>query len=169
MSVYLNNGLITRTLRFFSIYVVITFFLTSYAQSHLVAQTFDPIPQGSWEVTQITIEKNTDGKVRKTAHRTINDVQSYISFPQKWVVMDSETIVFKYADGTEETTKYKLEGNQLMINTAVAMQSYQISYNEEILTLRITHNYVNNLPRDRSEIIVEKWIVELKKQKLLES
>ena len=118
--------------------------------------------QGKWSVEKVSIEKNTDGKVKKTVYKSAAEVKSYIPCPQEWEVKDSKTITLRYADGREEPAEYTMEGNQLKIMTATAMQLYQYSIKGKSLTLTTTHNYVNNLPTGHTERIEEKWTMVLK-------
>ena len=165
-------------------------------------QASDTIPWGVWEVTQVTIEKNTDGRRENRAYnantndkndanadgrnengndnaqngntnnrndnsarRTASSVQSYVRCPHSWEVKDSTTIVLHYPDGTEKTGKYTIEGDHLLIDIEVAMLIFQYSISDEKMTFRIRHDYVNNLPTDRSEKIEEKWAIDLIKNK----
>jgi hypothetical protein len=134
----------------------------------IVMRANDTIPQGLWDVTQITIEKNTDGNVELSVYDDVRKVKSFIPCPQIWEFRDSTTLVMRYLDNTEESGKYTLEDERFTVDLAVAMQSYQYTLSEGKLTLRITHNYVNNLPEDHTESIEEKWIIELKMQKQVE-
>ena len=127
-------------------------------------QEKEMISQGTWEVEQVTVDKNTDGRTARRAYRAASEVQSYIISPKSWEIKDSETIVQRYPDGTEETSKYTIEDNQLYIYAATALQSYQFSINKETLTLSCTHYYWNNLPTGRTEKIEEKWTIVLTKK-----
>ena len=119
--------------------------------------------QGTWEITQITVKKNTDGKEETSVYNAANEVKSYIRCPQTWEIGDS-SIVQRYADGWEETSRYVLEGNRLTIHAADAPQSFEYTLNNAILTLQATHNYLNNLRSGQTEHIEEEWSIDLKKQ-----
>ena len=125
----------------------------------------DKLQPGVWEVTQITVDKNTDGRHGRNTHKKAAEVQSYVRCPQKWEVTESDTIVLNYDDGTAEKAEYTLEGNQLAIFTDVGFQTYRYELNEEKMTLTTTHYYINNLPSDRAEKIEEQWTINLEKQK----
>ena len=118
---------------------------------------------GIWEVSQITIEKNTDGKTEKNVYNKGGKVQSYIPCPQKWEIKDSKTIVLYYEDGTEETSEYEIKDNQLAIRYAGAILSYRYIVNDDTLTLTITHKYKWNLPDGSLQDREEKWNITLKK------
>ena len=133
------------------------------AMADSVVRENDTIPHGIWEVAQIAVEKNTDGRFEQQSYNRNVRVQSYVQCPQIWGFRESNTLLLRYSDGTEETAHYSFEGNQLHVDIAVAMLSYQFSINEETLTLGITHCYHNNLPRGTSERIEEKWTIILKK------
>jgi len=138
---------------------LLCFLLTS-----MVIQANDTIPIGTWVVTQTSIEKYTDGRSKSTVYNSASKVQSYVRCPQVLEVKDSVTLMLRYSDETEETAKYKLEGNQLIVYAPDATQSYQFSMNGEKMTLRITHNYLNNLREGRTERIEEKWSIDLQKK-----
>ena len=118
--------------------------------------------QGKWTVEKVTIEKNTDGKVQTTVYDSAAEVQSYIPC-MKELVVNAQNITLRYPSGWEETAKYTLDGNQLKIMAATAMQSYQYSLNGASLILTVTYNYVNNLPTGQTKQIEEKWIINLVK------
>lgn len=129
----------------------------------ITVQAAGMIPQGLWEVEQVTVEKATDSSLKINIYNTAGEMQSYLPCPQEWEIGDAQTIKLRYADGWEETAKYTLEGNQLKIHAAAAMQSYQYSIEGETITLSCTYNYLNNLPTGQTERIEEKWIMILKK------
>ena len=116
-----------------------------------------------WEVAQITIDKNTDGRHGRSTHKKAAEVQSYVRCPQKWEVMKSDTIVQYYDDGTAETSQYRMESNKLMIFAPAAIQTYEYAIDDETLTLSITHTYYNNLHTGKTERIEEKWTIVLQK------
>ena len=129
-----------------------------------VVQAASVLPQGRWTIAQVTIEKNTDGNIQTTVYNTAADVKSYIPCPQE-LEINAQSVILRYPDGTEETTQYTLEDNQLTILIADAIQSCQYSIKDGNLTLTAKHNYVNNLPTGHKERIAEQWIISLKKQK----
>jgi len=123
----------------------------------------DKLQPGVWEVAQITIDKNTDGRRGRNTHKKAAEVQSYVRCPQKWEVTKSDTIVQYYDDGTAEKAVYTLEGNKLMIFAPAAIQTYEYAIDDEKLTLNITHTYYNNLHTGKTERIEEKWTIVLQK------
>ena len=128
--------------------------VTGFAQNKL--------PQGKWEVKQVTVEKNTDGKIDTAVYNAANEVKSYISCPQEWEIK-GENIVLRYPNGVEETANYTLEGNTLKINAPAAVLQYRYNLSSNVLTMNAVYNYVNNQPTGQVERIEEKWIIVLKK------
>ena len=135
----------------------------SVRSADAVEQANDSIPQGTWEVTQVTVEKTADGKVERATNRDAQ-TQTFIPCPQIWEFKDSKSIVRHYLDGTEEISDYSLEEKQLVIHSPTALQNYQYTINGELMTLQITHNYVNNLPDGQTLQIEEKWSIVIRKQ-----
>jgi len=131
--------------------------------SAVFAQTTDVLPQGLWKVAQITIEKNTDGKLETTVYNTVAEVQSHIPCPQELEV-NAEIAVLRYFDDWEEAAEYALEGDELIIYTASGVQKYRYSIQDGNLILIAAYNYVNNdLQAKRSENITEERTIILKK------
>jgi len=125
----------------------------------------DTIPHGTWEVNQVKIEKSTDRRISIAIYSVGKKIESYIACPQIWEVRDSSTLVRHHLDGTEELTKYTLDGNQMKVDLAVEMQCFDYKLNTDNLTLLITYFYVNNLANGRTEQIEEKWTIDLKRKK----
>jgi len=138
----------------------------------------DSILQGSWEVAQFTIEKNTDGKVEMVTQETnknvdgrvvaatdnaLRDIQSFIPCPQRWEFKDSTNVVLHFADGMEEVTKFSIEGDKVTIGFMGALQQYSYAINGNKLTLSITHSYSWNQPAGYVASIEEKWTILLEK------
>ena len=126
-------------------------------------QANDALLQGSWEVTQITIEKNTEGKIEKMAYDNAGKIQSRIPCPQKWVFKDSTAAALHFQDDREETTEFSLDGDELTIRYAGAVLKYQYVVSGEKLTLITTQNYSWNQPSGQIEKIEEKWAIVLNK------
>jgi len=126
--------------------------------SGIFAQSTDALSQGLWKVAQVTIEKNTDGKLETTVYNTAAEVQSRISCPQEWEI-SAQNIVMRYPSGRETTSKYTVDGNLLKIMATAAAQSYRYKTDKENLTLTIEYKYVNNLPTRQRERIEEKWTI----------
>ena len=133
--------------------------------SSIAVQAAGALPQGRWEVTQVTIEKNTGGNIQTTVYNTAADVQSYIPCPKEWEI-NEKNIVLHYLNGVEESVEYTFEGDRLII-LEDSMLPYWYSINGEnlILTTTTTYIYANNLPTGQTERIEEKWTITLKKQK----
>ncbi|MCL2400825.1 MAG: hypothetical protein FWC91_13910 [Defluviitaleaceae bacterium] len=118
------------------------------------------IPQGIWKVTQITIERNTDGNIETVVHNSAAEVQSFIpSFNE--LEMDAQNIVLRY-DSWEERAQYNISGNQLIVLTSVARQIYEYSMRGENLVLTAVYNYLYNLPTGQTQQITENWTIVLK-------
>jgi len=132
-------------------------FLTS-----ILIRANDTIPHGKWEVSQVTIEKNTDGKVETTVHDTLRAGQSFIPCPQIWEFRDSVNVVLHFPDGNKEVTNYVVDGNQITIGFLGALQKYGYAVEDHKLTLTVTHSYQWNQPSGNLAVIEEKWTVILK-------
>ena len=131
----------------------------------IFAQAKGTIPHGLWEVSQVSIEKKTNGKIEKKVYNKAVDVQDFFSIPETWEIKNSKTVILHYADGMEDTIEYTLEGGQLTINTLGAILIYQYSTNGETLTLSITHEYMWNQPDGQVDNIEDKRIITLTLQK----
>ena len=121
--------------------------------------------QGSWEVTQITIEKNTDGKIEKTAYDNAGKIQSHIPCPQKWVFKDSTAATLYFQDDREEITEYSVDEDQLMIRYLGALLQYQYVVSGDKVMLTMSNKYQWNQPSGHIEQIEEKWVIHLNKSK----
>ena len=53
------------------------------ATACIIVQSADVLPQGKWVVTQITSEKNTNGKVQTTDYISTARIISHIPCPQE--------------------------------------------------------------------------------------
>ena len=132
--------------------------------SVICAQT-DKIPYGSWEVSQVTIEKKTNGKMVKNVYNTTAEVKELIPCPQTWEIKDLNTIVLHYSDDIgEEITKYAFEDGQLRINMLGAILKYQYNINNKTLILTSTQKYKWNQPDGSMDDIEEKRIIILNLQ-----
>jgi len=129
--------------------------------SAIFAQSTEALPQGLWKVEQITIEKNTDGKLETTVYNTAAEVQGYIPCPKEWEIKDAKTIVLRYADGMETIIEYSLNGNRFTIAVLGAILQYEYSINEEKLTLVTTHSYAWSQSSGVIARIEEKWAIVL--------
>ncbi len=118
------------------------------------------LPQGKWVVEQVSIEKNTDGKIENAVYKSAAEVQSYIPCPQEWEIKDSENIILHFPGNIEET-KYSLEGDQLTIPAAGAILEFNYTVSGEGMTLTMTYNYDYNQPVGNIVHIIEKWTVVL--------
>ena len=134
--------------------------MPSFAQIKEVPKT---IPQGKWEVKQVTIEKNTDGNVQITAYNTAAEMQKY-PLPIEWEIKDSQTIVWYYGNGVEQMLEYSLEENDKLQIVTTTLQSYQYSINGNTMTLITTNNYKQTLHTGHTEHINEKWTIVLQQK-----
>ena len=129
-------------------------------------QAAGSLPEGRWEVAEVTIEKDTDGDIKIAVYKTAAEVESYIPCLKGLEIKDLKMLVLHYPNGFEETCEYTLESNQLSIFAAAAVQSYNYNIRGEELILTTVYNYVNNRPAGYTENIGEKWTIILKiKQK----
>ena len=120
----------------------------------------DGIPHGLWEVAEVTIEKNTGGKVETTVYKSADEVKSHIPCPQELEV-NARTATLRYPEGIEESAEYTTEGD-LTLYTALGLR-YRYEIKDGNLILTAIFNYVNNdLAARRSENITENWIIALK-------
>jgi len=152
--------------RIFALLMALIFGAHLYVQSKPSAT----LPLGTWKVTQITSEKDTEGKIETTRYKSTADVKDYIRFPQTIEVKDSLTIVLSYFDREEKSmASYILEGDTLSIieGPLRLIYLYELKDSEFVLTMEST--YVNRKWDDNSspitEIIAQKWIFILKIQK----
>jgi len=136
----------------------------------ITATNRDSIPYGEWEVVQLTIEKNTDGKVETVVRDTENKVEkaetdrlsdepSYISCPQMWDFKDSTNVVLRFPNGSEETSSYRIEGEKFSIRFQGAIHQFGYVVNGNNLTLTLTLTYRWNQPSGHLADIEEKWTV----------
>ena len=130
-------------------------FLTCLLLAGIIAQAANNFPQGLWKVTQIIVEKNTDGNIQTAVYDKVSDVQSFIPFPEAWEI-NAQTIVLHYPAGEKETIEYAIENGRLTITAAGVIQTYGYGMNDGNLILDIV---INNPYAE----IREKWIFTLKK------
>ena len=130
----------------------------------IFAQT-NTIPHGLWEVSQVTIEKSTNGKIEKKTYNKVSEMQSYLPCPQTWEIIDSKNVVLHYSEGMKETIEYTIEDGLFTVNMFGAILKYNYSTNNETLTLSTTHKYKWNKTDGLLDDIEEKWIITLKTQK----
>ena len=124
-------------------------------------QAQEKLPQGRWEVKQVTVEKNTDGKIDTTVYNTAAEVESHILCVQEWKIT-ANNILLRYPNGIEETVDNTLKDNILTVYAFDGIEYlYKCSVNGENLILTITLNYRN---RDL-EAVVEKRTIILNQQK----
>jgi len=126
--------------------------------SAIFAQSAEALPQGLWKVAQITIEKNTDGKLETMVYNTVAELQSHLPCPQELEV-NAQNIVLRYADGREAVPEYLPDSNQLTIITAGVVLQYRYSIAGENLTLISTYEYLYNRPAEQIERIEEKCTI----------
>ena len=121
--------------------------------------------QGTWEVEQVTMEKNTDGRVERRTNVKANEVKGLLPCPQRWEIKDSKTVVLHFSDKEVESTDFTLEGDKLTIRYLGAIMQYNFVIKDDVLTLTTSHKYHWNQASGRTESIEEKWNMTLKKQK----
>ena len=121
--------------------------------------------QGIWEVEQVTMEKNTDGRVERKANVKAKEVKGFLPCPQRWEIKDSKTVILHFPDQEVEPTEFTLEGDKLTITYLGAIMQYNYVIKDDVLTLTTTHKYHWNQTAGRTESIEEKWNMTLKKQK----
>jgi hypothetical protein len=119
--------------------------------------------KGRWEVSQITVEKNTDGKKETAVYKSASEMKSFIPFPQEWEIKDTETAVLRFPDGREETSLYTLAGKQFTMGITGALLLFSYSVTGENLTLTVTINYDTARSEKKIEHTVENLTVVLKK------
>ena len=151
---------------------ILALLVLTYFSIRLNAQTkeSETLPSGTWKVTQITSEKETEGKIDTTRYKSTADVKDYIRFPQTIEVKDSLTIVLSYFDTEEKSTaSYLLEGDSLSIIEGPLRHIYLYELKDDDLVMTMESTYVNRKWDDNStpitEIIAHKWIFILKIQK----
>jgi hypothetical protein len=125
----------------------------------------DSIPHGTWEVTQVSLEKNTDGKVDTAMYKTIADVKDYIRFPQVIEVKESATMVLSYFDSEEKRTAvYTLDGDRLTIIVGVVGYYCRFGIVEGNLVLTIENTVASRNAAGQIAYHTEKQVFTLKKQ-----
>ena len=127
----------------------------------MAVQAAGSLPQGKWTVTQVTVEKKTNGNLQTSVHNTAAQVTSILPCPQEWEI-GTNSILLRYADGREETTQYTVDGNTFTIAATGAVQLYEYSLSGSTLTLTITQQYKYNTAVGQVDNIEEKWIISLK-------
>ena len=118
------------------------------------------LPEGRWEVAQVTIEKDTEGIIETTEYNSAGDVQSSISCPQEWEIRDSQIILLRYPNGREDAFHYVLEDDKLMITIASVIHTYRYDLNGEDLILTTVYDQTGS----DMEHITEQWTITLKQQ-----
>ena len=129
----------------------------------MAVQAQDKLLQGQWEVKQVTVEKNTDGKIDTTVYNTAAEMQAY-PLPVEWEIKDAQTIVWHYYNGTKQALDYSLGVNNQLLIATTTLQSYQYSINGNTMTLITTNNYKQNLHTGHTEHINEKWTIVLQQK-----
>ena len=131
-------------------------------------QAENMLPLGRWEVTQVAVEKNTDGKVETAIYNAAAEAKSnfpYFLCPQEWEIKDSQNIALFYLNGKEDFFNCVIERDQLTIKVGSAILLYQYSISEDNLILTTMYNYAHKLPSGNVEQIIEKWTITLRQQK----
>ena len=120
------------------------------------------IPQGIWVVTQVTIERNTDGDIETAVYNSVAEVQSFIPSFKELEIINAQSVKVRY-DSWKEKAQYTIDGNQLIVLTSVAKQTYEYSMKGENLVLTAVYSYLYNLPTGQTQQITENWTIVLKK------
>jgi hypothetical protein len=122
--------------------------------------------QGRWEVTQVTVESNTDGKIKEDVYKSASKVKSIIPCPQEWEFKDSETVVLRYPDGREDTMNYAMDNEQLSIPMSGALLFFNYSVNGDNLMLTVTVGYDSARSKNKIDYTVENWTINLQKMQV---
>ena len=130
----------------------------------IFAQAKDAIPHGLWNVSQVVVEKKTNGKMKKNIYNVASEVQGFLPCPQAFEIKDSKTILLRYPGDMVETIEYTLEDGQLIVNSFGAILKYRYIINDDTLTLTITHKYTWNKPEGATAEIEEMRVITLNKQ-----
>jgi len=113
-------------------------------------------------VTQVTIEKNTDGRVEKTIYNSADEVKSHNPCPKE-LEINEKTATLRYLDGSEENAEYSTEDDMKLTLTTIPGQKYRYETKDGNPVLTAVYHYVNNdLKAKRSEDIREQRIIYLK-------
>ena len=130
----------------------------------ILVQANDTIPKGTWDVVQVSVEKNTDGKTEKKSYKTVPEIKSHIPCPQVWIVSD-ENIILRYSSGIEDITENKLEEGQLTVYAYDGcLFLYQCNISDGNLVLTVTYDYINILPARQIQKITENRVMTLKRR-----
>ena len=121
-------------------------------------QAQNKLPQGKWEVKQVRVEKNTDGKIDTAVYNAANEVKSFVICPKEWTITE-QSIIWRYSNDIEITVEYALDGDRFTIVDVSPMQLYHYSVEDDVLVLTIAYN-VNNPPMHMNE----KWTIILKQK-----
>ena len=141
-----------------------TFFSLLFVASVVVVQAATSLPQGQWKTIKVTVEKTIDGNLETMVYNSPSEVQSRFRCPQMVEVKSQTNMVFHYPQGGRSMVVYSLEGSELTVRMAAAVQVYQYNVSATSISLTIVRNYVNNLPDGRVERTKEKQIIILEKQ-----
>jgi len=113
------------------------------------------LPQGTWTVTQVTVERNTDGNIETTVYNSAAEVQSPHSKLQELVV-SAQGIVLRHLCGWEETiSSYTADGNYLTMASELYNEPIRYELGEGTLTLFTIHSHLYNLPMGQVQQIIE--------------
>ena len=135
-------------------------FLMYLLLTSMLIQANDAIPPGTWEVVQVTIERNTDGTVEKNVYANATEI-THIQCPQEWEIKDALRIHLRYAYEYENDCRYVIEDNRLIISDdESATQTYRYEINGEDLILTTEYEQ----PGRSEEHQVEYWTITLKQQ-----
>ena len=132
-----------------------------------VEQANDSIPPGTWEVTQVRLEKNTDGEIQRATNSTTAAMKESVRFPLKLEIKESRNILLYYDDSKEGiSAEYTLEEGQLKIMSVGIALEFRYSLSDEQLTLAFVHRYANRKSADKVENVTENWTVTLERKEI---
>ena len=139
---------------------VVTAIYLLFTSMTLHANDTISIPQGFWEVVQITVEKNIDGKIEKNVYDKVDEVKSNIKCPHTWLIVHTpQGILLRYDNGNEKSCYYDFDDNNLIISLDDGTkQSYKYELKGEELILTTVF--------EQSEKNKEQWIIILKKSQI---
>ena len=116
------------------------------------------IPEGRWEVVQVTVEKNTDDTVETNVYDKAEEVKSDILCPQEWEIKEApQGVLLRYANGNEIFFDYAIEDSLLIITIGSVTHSYRYEINGEELILMAVF--------EQPGMNVENWTITLKRKK----
>ena len=131
----------------------------------MAVQAQDKLLQGQWEVKQVTVEKNTDGKIDTTVYNTVAEVKELMRFPQMLEVKDAKTILLHYPGVNQEVAaEYRLNGDKLRIDEGPLGYSYLVEIKDGNLILTNIDTYISKPFGGQMENITKKLTIVLQQK-----